>query len=311
MQVSLDDASRVARLTLEVCDRWDDPKAWREHLLSGACDLLNGSVGLMLTEHEGRMYHFGRLSVTSVVGVPAGMKSLVQPAISQMQHRDYQDVSDNFLPGLSKVYDDLLRQGWVTLQRSQMADEETYHDAPYYRNFRKQLDCDDYVVSIRMVDLPRRPEGISIDRPHGAQPFGAREVAILKLLHDEIAPLVGVRLATEEHLCRNGLSRRLRETLSLLLDGMSEKQAAQELQLSVKTVHDYVGMLYKHFRFHPAASCSHISFVANRCDGNGRYRRIHEDLLDTVVHPVCSGDFVCTGEAGYDHRRLDHDGSRR
>jgi DNA-binding NarL/FixJ family response regulator len=75
-----------------------------------------------------------------------------------------------------------------------------------------------------------------------------REVALLKLLHDEIAPLVGVRLATEEHLCRDGLSRRLRQTLELLLEGRSEKEAAREMNLSMKTVHEYVGMIYKHFR---------------------------------------------------------------
>ena len=248
MDVSLDDVSKVIRLVREVCDRWDDPQAWREHLLHGACALLNGNVGMMLTEHEGKIYHFGRLSVTSVVGLPPSMKMLVQPAVSQMQNRDYRDVSDNFLPGLTRLYDDLVRQGWVTVPRSQMADEATYHAAPHYLNFRKQLDCDDYVVSIRMVDLPRRPEGISIDRPHGAEPFGPREVAILRLLHDEVGPLVGVRLATEEHLCRDGLSKRLRETLSLLLEGLSEKQVARELDLSVKTVHEYVGMLYKHFQ---------------------------------------------------------------
>jgi len=87
-----------------------------------------------------------------------------------------------------------------------------------------------------------------VDRPHGAERFGAREVALLKLIHDEIAPLVGVRLATEEHLCRDGMSKRLRETLELLLEGKSEKEVARELDLSVKTVHEYVGMIYKHFR---------------------------------------------------------------
>jgi DNA-binding NarL/FixJ family response regulator len=70
----------------------------------------------------------------------------------------------------------------------------------------------------------------------------------MTLLHDEIAPLVGVRLATEEHLCRDGLSKRLRETLSLLLDGGSEKEVAQELGLSTRTVHEYIVMIYKHFR---------------------------------------------------------------
>lgn len=248
MKVSLDDAAQVIRLVREVCDRWDDPQAWREHLLRGACGLLNGNVGMMLTEHEGKMHHFGRLSVTSVVGLAPSLKLLVQPAVSQMQHRDYRDVSENYLPGMTQIYDDLVRQGWVTVPRSRMADEETYHAAPYYLTFRRPLDCDDYVVSIRMVDLPRRPEGISIDRPHGAEPFGPREVALLKLLHDEVAPLVGVRLATEEHLCRDGLSQRLRQTLSLLLEGLSEKQAAHRLGLSIKTVHQYVGMLYQHFQ---------------------------------------------------------------
>lgn len=203
---------------------------------------------MMLTEHEGRAYRFGRLSVTSVVGVPAPMRMLVQPAVSEMQNRDYQEISDNYLPGLTTLYDDLVRQGWVTVPRSRMADEQTWHAAPHYLNFRRRLDCDDYVVSIRMVDVPRRPEGISIDRRHGAAPFGPREVALLKLLHDLIAPLVGIRLATEAHLCREGLSRRLRETLSLLLDGQSEKHAARELGLSLKTVHEYVGMLYRHFQ---------------------------------------------------------------
>jgi DNA-binding CsgD family transcriptional regulator len=248
MDVSLDDVSQVVRLVREVCDRWDDPRAWREHLLSGACRLLRASVGMMLTEHHGKMYHFGKLAVTSVVGLPEPKRMLVQPAISQMENREYQDVSENFLPGLSTLYEDFVRQGWVTVHRSRMADDQTYYAAPHYLSFRKQLDCDDFVVSIRMVDLPRRPEGISIDRPHGAEKFGPREVALLKLLHDEIAPLVGVRLATEDHLCRDGLSKRLRETLSLLLDGLSEKQVAGELGISIKTVHDYVGMLYKHFQ---------------------------------------------------------------
>jgi len=248
MDLCLAEVSKIVQLVREVCDRWDDPRAWREHLLQGACALMNAKVGMMLTEHEGARYRFGRLSVTSVVGLPSPMTRLVQPAMSEMQHREYQDVSDNVLPGLTKLYGVFLQQGLVTMPRVDMVDEETYHAAPHYREFRQKLDCDDYIVSIRMVDMPRRPEGITIDRPHGAEPFGPREVAILKLLHDEIGPLVGVRLATEAHLCRDGLSKRLRETLSLLLDGLSEKQIASGLDLSSKTVHEYVGMLYRHFR---------------------------------------------------------------
>jgi DNA-binding CsgD family transcriptional regulator len=253
MDLSLQEVSAVIRLVREVCDRWDDPAAWREHLLRGACALMDANVGMMLTEHHGKMYHFGRLSVTSVVGLEEPKRLLVQPAVSRMADRDYQDVTENFLPGLSRLYDNFVKQGWVTVNREQMTDDQTYYAAPHYQDFRKHLDCDDYVVSIRMVDLPRRPEGIQVDRPHGAERFGLREVALLKLLHDEIAPLVGVRLATEEHLCRDGLSKRLRETLELLLEGKSEKEVAGRLDLSVKTVHEYVGMIYKHFRVNSRA----------------------------------------------------------
>jgi DNA-binding CsgD family transcriptional regulator len=278
VDLSLGDVSAVIRLVREVCDRWDDPSCWREHLLRGACALMNASVGMMLTEHQGKMYHFGRLSVTSVVGLPEPQRLLVQPAIvQQMQDRDYQDVSENFLPGLSRLYDNFVKQGWVTIRREEMADDSTYHAAPHYQDFRKNVDCVDYVVSIRMVDLPRRPEGIQVDRPHGAERFGPREVALLKLIHDEIAPLVGVRLATEEHLCRDGLSKRLRETLELLMEGKSEKEVARELDLSVKTVHEYVGMIYKHFR------------VSSRAELMAYFVRRTPELRERVLLPQRRG----------------------
>jgi DNA-binding NarL/FixJ family response regulator len=70
---------------------------------------------------------------------------------------------------------------------------------------------------------------------------------LLKLLHDEVSPLIGVRLATEEHLSRDGLSKRLRETLSELLVGKSEKEVAFQLQLSPKTIHEYITSIYRHF----------------------------------------------------------------
>jgi DNA-binding CsgD family transcriptional regulator len=246
--LTLDDVSAVIRLVREVCDRWDDPAAWREHLLRGACRLLDGHVAMMLADGSGGEMRFGRVAVVSLVGVPEPMRALVQPAISQLDGRRFDEASRRVMPGFENLYGQIVRQGWVTVTRRELADEAAYHAAPHYLDFRRRLDCDDYVVSVRIVDIPRRPECISVDRPHGAAPFGPREVTLLKLLHDEIAPLIGVRLATEAHLCRDGLSKRLNETLSLLLDGRSEKEAARELGLGARTVHDYVTMLYEHFR---------------------------------------------------------------
>ncbi|HJS06930.1 MAG TPA: hypothetical protein VJ809_04695, partial [Pirellulales bacterium] len=70
VDISLEDVSNVIRLVREVCDRWDDPRAWREHLLNGACKLLEGNVGMMIADAGASETSFGRPTVISVVGVP-------------------------------------------------------------------------------------------------------------------------------------------------------------------------------------------------------------------------------------------------
>src|SRR3954453_8691212 len=74
MEVSLDEVSEVIRLVREVCDLWDDPNAWRQHLLHGACRLVDGHVGMMLADYQSAHGFFGNLEVISVVGLPAQMQ---------------------------------------------------------------------------------------------------------------------------------------------------------------------------------------------------------------------------------------------
>lgn len=255
--VTLDDISAVIRLVREVCDLWDDPGAWREHLLHGACRLLNGNVGMMLADGNGPDGRFGRVALTALVGVPPPMRHFIEREVSHLDHRSFDDVAAHTMPGTARLRAGMRQHGWVTAPLREMVDDAAYRAAPMYLEFRRPLDRDDNLVSVRMVDLPARPEAISIDRPHGAPLFGAREVALLRLLHDEIAPLIGVRLCTEAHLCRDGLSRRLNETLSLLLDGKSEKEAAAALGLGARTVHEYVTALYQHFKV-----CSRAELLA-------------------------------------------------
>jgi DNA-binding NarL/FixJ family response regulator len=66
-----------------------------------------------------------------------------------------------------------------------------------------------------------------------------------------------VRLATEEHFSRDGLSGRLRQVLDLLLQGLSEKEVADRLSLSHPTVHSHVGIIYNHFNV-----CSRAELMA-------------------------------------------------
>jgi DNA-binding CsgD family transcriptional regulator len=246
VELAAADISGIIQLVREVCDHWDDPRAWRRHLLLGACRLLDGHVGSMHAVRVRENCH--DVQTVAVVGLPPELAAMVESSTEELvTGRSLEEVVTRAMPGAAKLFEGYSRDGWATASRSELIDEESYRASPMYIQFRKPLDCDDHVVSIRSVDIPQRAEIIDVDRPHGAVAFGPREVTLLKLLHDEIAPLVGVRLATEAHLSRDGLSRRLNETLTLLLDGCSEKEVAAQMGLGPRTVHDYVTMLYRHF----------------------------------------------------------------
>ncbi len=235
MEISLREISTVIGLVRGVCDRWDDPRAWREHLLLGACANRRQCRHDVRSRHTRRAGATGAIRPIAIVGLPTPeQKALVRTSTDIVSHRDIEEVSKDFLPGQAKFWAEFDRHGWVTAMRNELTDVAAYHASPAYRELRRNADCDDYLWSMRFVDLPRRIEMFGIDRPHGAAPFGLREVTLLKLLHDEVAPLIGIRLATEEHLSRGGLSKRLRETLSLLLEGKSEKAAAQRTAVELQ-----------------------------------------------------------------------------
>jgi len=249
MDVAPQEISQVIRLVREVCDRWDDPQAWREHLLRGACHLLDAHVGSIFAVEMRSVHGNDQIRALANVGFPDEVRrAMLDEALREVSNRQFDEISQNTFPGADLIFKQFGEQGWATMVGGQVVDFDDFRASPMYQNFRRPLNCDDFAVSLRNVDIPTRAELIDIDRPLGAKPFGEREAALLKFLHDEIAPLVGVRLATEKHLSRDGLSQRLNETLSLLLDGRSEKEVARQLHLSPLTVHRYVAKLYAHFQ---------------------------------------------------------------
>ncbi|QDT00227.1 helix-turn-helix transcriptional regulator [Adhaeretor mobilis] len=250
MDFTVEDIASVVRLVREASDLWDDPHAWRESLLLGACELLQGNVGTMYAvESCGNRHRVRAIAVVELSNAAtAFVHSSIHSSTGSDTAREIVETEFREVPEINQLCEVYEEVGCATMTRSQLTRDAALLTSPMYTEFRKDHDCGDYLVSLRKVDVPQRAGLIQINRPHGLAPFTPREVALLELLHSEIAPLIGVRLTTEEYLSRDGLSRRLNETLSLLLEGCSEKEAAVSLKISPRTLHDYVTMLYKHFK---------------------------------------------------------------
>src|SRR5262249_13806966 len=113
---------------------------------------------------------------------------------------------------------------------------------------RRSLNIEDLIFSQRESTGRLTTFSFSVLRPPHDTYFGAREMKLMRLLHDELALLAGNVLSVGEVDPLAKLSPRLRQTLAFLLTGNSEKEIARRMGLSRHTVHEYVGALYRHFR---------------------------------------------------------------
>src|SRR2546421_413886 len=100
-ELTFDDISSVICLVREVCDRWDDPPAWREYLLLGACRLLHGNLGMMITDEQVRKTGFGKPMVLAAVGLGKQTRAVVEPSMARYAQRNYDEVTQNLMPGIT------------------------------------------------------------------------------------------------------------------------------------------------------------------------------------------------------------------
>lgn len=89
---------------------------------------------------------------------------------------------------------------------------------------------------------------IGVHRGGQSQPFTPSDHRLLRLLHAELG-----RFWREDVLAQTAdpartLAPRLRQTLELLVQGLSEKQIAFQLKISPHTVHNYVKALHQRFK---------------------------------------------------------------
>jgi DNA-binding CsgD family transcriptional regulator len=125
--------------------------------------------------------------------------------------------------------------------------DHEYYRSVIYQDYFRPLRLDPFVNCGKMTAWGTFHLAC-FQRPVRDRLFGDREVALLRLAHEELVPLIGTALASVHEARLADLSPRQRQTLGCLLEGDSEKQVAARLGVGIATVHTYVKALYRHFR---------------------------------------------------------------
>lgn len=246
-RLRLRDVRATYRLVGEVVELGTDPHDWWPHLLEGLRQL-TGAAAAIGGEMEGLFFLDAEIRVLG--NFFAGFNEEdVQRFTHFMVHekwRTIHEAGERYYRLRGNGAPVAVRSGEQLIARGRWQRSELFHD--YFRPSR----IDDQMYSFCQAPNGRQDgvrlwNGISLHGGLGGRPFTARERRLLRLVHSELRPLIGTKVASLKGSPARPLSPRLRQTLDLLLSGRSEKQIAEQSGLAKSTVNEYVAALYQRY----------------------------------------------------------------
>ncbi len=233
------DARAVFQLLGECLEQWDDVDTWRGHLMQGVARLLNA-----------RAAHWVATDLVAQRGASIASWGWENAVESQAYAATLDEPLDSVMPGTQQFIASRIASGFVTFRIRDVLSASEWRNSRGYNEFLRPANCDATMLSNRLAPATGTIECLGVSRMPGDKSFTVRERSLLEQLHQELAPLLGARLTTEEQIGRRGLTPRQRQTLDGLLQGHTERRIAHQLGISPTTVHDHVRSLYRHFDLH-------------------------------------------------------------
>jgi DNA-binding CsgD family transcriptional regulator len=235
------DLKNIYRLIGDCRDEGADPIAWRRRLLEGMMQLTGARVAYVVG-----LSGFPGPDLRPAEMIQLGLEESKQTKLFA-EHFEFmfRGGEDALLTAFMALPADRLN----TRSHIQMIDVDHWQRSESYQRFHREMDMEPGVLSMCPLQLQGvcYQHTLTVRRCVGERPFTLRDVRLLNHLHQELAPLIGPRLAMADEPSASELSPRLQQTLRCLLDGLSEKQIADQLGISPTTVHEYVTALYRRF----------------------------------------------------------------
>lgn len=146
----------------------------------------------------------------------------------------------------AELFEELTRTSrHLTRRRQDIVDDERFFNSPSHPLWVK--------AGIGPIMLSYRPledgaySAVGLYRKIDAQPFSLRESKIAHIILSEVDWLHQEGVSTLKSRSLPALSPRCRMVFTHLLEGLSRKEIAEILGLSVHTINDYVKTVFLHF----------------------------------------------------------------
>ena len=244
-RVSLAEVRAMVRLLGECRELGDDPVVWRQHFGAGIARMVGAEL-VTTGEVTG--------CISGMVQVPGGTAWGFENGFNLAAYRTLvegcsQDpLGSETFRGIVAAWRGCRGPG-VALARHQLVPDRLWQRTFDYQFMARTMGTDAMIQSLWTVDTKRdEVDGMALCRAPGQPAFDDREVAVVSLVHQEVARLVGGPLARFDEPAPSKLAPRVRQVLRCLLEGDGDKQVALRLGLSQHTVNQYTKLIYGYFR---------------------------------------------------------------
>jgi DNA-binding CsgD family transcriptional regulator len=241
-RLRLRDVRAVFRLIGEVRELGDAPLAWKQHMTVQLPRLIGAQVGISIeavVPPGGALTHLG--------SIDHGWGDFERQLYLRYQN-DGEHLGDPAIPPFIRL---MKRKSFFTVNRRQRVEDAVWYSSWHVNEIRRAARLDDAICSNARIVLPKagiHVHVLAMHRPWGERPFEPKQLRLVHLFHDELRRFWQTNPAARESGVFAGLAPRLRQTLTGLLAGASEKEVARRLGLSRNTVHHYVMDLHRHFQ---------------------------------------------------------------
>ncbi len=237
-----EDARGMIRLLGDVAATPGAHEARKRILMGGICELIGGD------------YWVWTLAPDFVPGKPPAYASFLSGGFTEEQMpevivaMDSRTLEDALLPLGREV---VALNAQITRSHADYDPEDVFHSVGVREPWEK-ADVDAPVMTLRPVSHDSLSV-VAVYRRYGRAAFSEREKKIMDVLMSEVPWLHEQGWPWESALRVPELSNRSRITLSLMLEGLSRKQIADKMDISIHTVNDYIKSLYEFFSVHSHA----------------------------------------------------------
>jgi DNA-binding CsgD family transcriptional regulator len=244
-RLRLQDLREAFLLLGECCELGADPLAWRRHMVQRLRSVLGAQVALyqelLPVKPHGESDWLVPL-VTVDAGWPtASDRRVLEEFWARGEHelcpwfsaRSYRRV---FYPP----------SGMAAFTREELAGNRQWYRSVFFNEYVRKAHINEALLATHGC-AGGPSHGLVLHRALGEKPFAPRQQRLLRLFFGEHLRLLGTKLARYDAPSVLALPPRLREVLTYLMQGASEKEIALELGISRHTVHYHVKQLHERF----------------------------------------------------------------